>query len=143
MAEEMNPTTVELDPGVEERVAALIESGRPADCVDLSEVDSLVQEQNLTDEEEQAVHERIESSGLSIEDDCGKQAAEPAGYRNGELAEQTTDALQLFFNEMRKYPLLSKEEEIELSQAIERGDLEAKERLINSNRVLRSRDCAG
>jgi RNA polymerase primary sigma factor len=129
----MNPTTVELDPGVEERIAAMIERGRPADCVDLSEVDSLVQEMNLTDEEEQAVHERIESAGLSIEDDCGKVAAEPAGYRNDELAEQTTDALQLFFNEMRKYPLLSKDEEIELAQAIERGDLEAKEKLINSN----------
>jgi RNA polymerase primary sigma factor len=133
VAEEMNPTAVELDPGVEERVAGLIEAGRPVDCVDLSEVDSLVQETSLSDEEEQAVHERIEAAGLSIEDDCGKQAAEPAGYRNGELAEQTTDALQLFFNEMRKYPLLSKEEEIELAQAIERGDLQAKERLINSN----------
>jgi RNA polymerase primary sigma factor len=129
----MNPTTVELDPGVEERIAALIQGGRAADCVDLSEVDSLVQEMNLSDEEEQAVHERIESAGLSIEDDCGKVAAEPAGYRNDELAEQTTDALQLFFNEMRKYPLLSKDEEIELAQAIERGDLEAKEKLINSN----------
>jgi RNA polymerase primary sigma factor len=129
----MNPTTVELDPGVEERIAALIEAGRPADCVDLSEVDSLVQEMNLSDEEEQAVHERIESAGLAIEDDCGKVAAEPAGYRNDELAEQTTDALQLFFNEMRKYPLLTKDEEIELAQAIERGDLEAKEKLINSN----------
>ena len=133
MAEEMNPTAVELDPGVEERIAALIEGGRPADCVDLSEVDSLVQEKNLSDEEEELVHERIEAAGLSIEDDCGKQAAEPAGYRNGELAETTTDALQLFFNEMRKYPLLTKEEEIELAQAVERGDLEAKERLINSN----------
>jgi RNA polymerase primary sigma factor len=133
MAEEVNPTAVELDPGVEERVAALIASGRPADCVDLSEVDSLVQELNLSDEEEQAVHERIESAGLPVEDDCGKQAAEPAGYRNAELAEATTDALQLFFNEMRKYPLLTKEEEIELAQAVERGDLEAKERLINSN----------
>jgi RNA polymerase primary sigma factor len=133
MAEEVNPTAVELDPGVEERIAALIEAGRPADCVDLSEVDSLVQEMNLSDEEEGLVHERIEAAGLSIEDDCGKQAAEPAGYRNGELAETTTDALQLFFNEMRRYPLLTKEEEIELAQAVERGDLEAKERLINSN----------
>ncbi len=133
MAEEMNPTAVELDPGVEERIAALIEGGRPADCVDLSEVDSVVQEMNLSDEEEELVHQRIEAAGLSIEDDCGKQAAEPAGYRNGELAEATTDALQLFFNEMRKYPLLTKEEEIELAQAVERGDLRAKERLINSN----------
>jgi RNA polymerase primary sigma factor len=128
----MNPTAVELDPGVEERVNALIEAGRPADCVELSEVDALVQDLDLSQEEANAVHERIESSGLSIEDDCGREA-EQAGYRNDELAEQTTDALQLFFNEMRKYPLLSKEEEVELAQAIERGDLQAKERLINSN----------
>ena len=133
MPEEMNTTAVELDPGTQERVAALIEAGRPADCVELSEVDSLVQEMNLSDEVEQLVQERIEAAGLSIEDDCGKQSAEPAGYRNGELADTTTDALQLFFNEMRRYPLLTKEEEIELAQAVERGDLEAKERLINSN----------
>src|SRR5919106_6047573 len=98
MPEEMNPTAVELDPPVEERVAALIEAGRPAECVDLSEVDSLVQELNLSEEEAEQIQERIESAGLSVDDDCGKEAAEPASYRNGELAETTTDALQLFFN---------------------------------------------
>jgi RNA polymerase primary sigma factor len=132
MAEEMNETTVELDPTVEERIATLIEAGRPADCVELSEVDALVQDLGLSDDQSELVHERIEAAGLSIEDDCGR-AAEQAGYRNEELAETTTDALQLFFNELRKYPLLTREEEIELAQAIERGDLEAKERLINSN----------
>ena len=91
-----------------------------------------MQEMELSDAEAELVHERIEAAGLSIEDDCGRQA-EQAGYRNGELAEATTDALQLFFNEMRRYPLLTKEEEIELAQAVERGDLQAKERLINSN----------
>jgi RNA polymerase primary sigma factor len=128
----MNETTVELDPGVEERVSALIENGRAANCVELSEVESLAQEMNLSDEEAHQVHERIEAEGLSVEDDCG-QHAEQTAYKNGELAETTTDALQLFFNEMRRYPLLTKEEEIELAKAVERGDLEAKERLINSN----------
>ena len=47
--------------------------------------------------------------------------------------ELTTDSLQLFFNEARRYPLLTAEEEVELSQRIERGDLAAKERMINSN----------
>ena len=47
MAEETNETTVELDPSVEERVTALIEAGRPADCVELSEVDALAQELGL------------------------------------------------------------------------------------------------
>jgi RNA polymerase primary sigma factor len=43
------------------------------------------------------------------------------------------DSLQLFFNEARKHPLLTAEEEIELAKRIERGDLAAKERMINSN----------
>jgi RNA polymerase primary sigma factor len=43
------------------------------------------------------------------------------------------DSLQLFFNEARKHPLLTAEEEVELSKRIERGDLEAKERMVNSN----------
>jgi RNA polymerase primary sigma factor len=132
MAEEMQETAIELDPGVEARVAALIERGRPADCVELSDVDGLVQELELSEEQAELVHERIEAAGLSIEDDCGR-AAEQAGYRNGELAEATTDALQLFFNELRRYPLLTREEEVELAKAVERGDLQAKERLINSN----------
>jgi RNA polymerase primary sigma factor len=49
------------------------------------------------------------------------------------MSEPTTDSLQLFFNEARKYPLLTAEEEVELAKRIERGDLAAKERMINSN----------
>ncbi|MGH2956277.1 MAG: sigma-70 family RNA polymerase sigma factor [Solirubrobacterales bacterium] len=124
--------SVELDREVQERVAGLIDAGRDRSCVELSEVDALAQETDLTNEQTEQVQELIEAAGLSVEDDCGK-AAEQAGYRNGELAEATTDALQLFFNELRKHPLLTKEEEIDLSQRIERGDLEAKEKLINSN----------
>ena len=43
------------------------------------------------------------------------------------------DSLQLFFNEARRHPLLTAEEEIELAKRIERGDLAAKERMINAN----------
>ena len=48
-------------------------------------------------------------------------------------ADAVQDSLQLFLNEARHYPLLTAEEEVELSQRIERGDLAAKERMINSN----------
>jgi RNA polymerase primary sigma factor len=48
-------------------------------------------------------------------------------------AEPTTDSFQLFVNQAMRYPLLTAAEEIELAQRIERGDLAAKERLINSN----------
>ena len=48
-------------------------------------------------------------------------------------AEFTTDSFQLFLNQADRYPLLTGAEEIELAKRIERGDLEAKEKLINSN----------
>ena len=48
-------------------------------------------------------------------------------------ATETTDSFQLFLNQASRYPLLTADEEIELAKRIERGDLAAKERLINSN----------
>jgi RNA polymerase primary sigma factor len=48
-------------------------------------------------------------------------------------AESDIDSLQLFFRQAARYPLLTAPEEVELAKRIERGDLEAKERMINSN----------
>jgi RNA polymerase primary sigma factor len=52
---------------------------------------------------------------------------------NDELAAATSDALGVFLGELRNYPLLTKQQEVELAQRIERGDLRAKEQLVNSN----------
>jgi RNA polymerase primary sigma factor len=46
------------------------------------------------------------------------------------------DALQLFLNEIRRYPRLSKSDELELARRAERGDEHARERLIVSNLAL-------
>jgi RNA polymerase primary sigma factor len=43
------------------------------------------------------------------------------------------DSLELFLRSARTHPLLTAAEEVELAKRIERGDLEAKERMINSN----------
>jgi len=129
MAEERDRSSVD------ERMEALIEASesRGSACVNLSELSDMVAELELDDEQAQAVHERIEARGLQLTDDCGRDQVEATKIVNGELATATTDALQLFLNEVRRHPLLTKDEEIELAQAIERGDLEAKERMINSN----------
>jgi RNA polymerase primary sigma factor len=50
-----------------------------------------------------------------------------------ETSSAVPDSLALFFRRARVYPLLTAAEEVELAQAIERGDLAAKERMINSN----------
>ena len=45
----------------------------------------------------------------------------------------STDALTLFMNRAGRYPLLTAAEEVALAKRVERGDREAKERMINSN----------
>jgi RNA polymerase primary sigma factor len=44
-----------------------------------------------------------------------------------------TDSLQPFLNEASRHRLLNAAEELELARRIERGDFEAKERMVNSN----------
>ena len=45
----------------------------------------------------------------------------------------TIDPLQLFLNQLRHYPLLTAAEEVELAKRIEKGDMDAKERMVTSN----------
>jgi RNA polymerase primary sigma factor len=47
--------------------------------------------------------------------------------------EMSTDSLQLFLKDIGRVPLLSAREEIDLAMRIERGDLEAKRKLVESN----------
>ena len=53
--------------------------------------------------------------------------------RGQHVAGTDSGTLQMFFNQAAKHSLLTAAEEIELAKRIERGDLEAKERMINSN----------
>src|SRR4026209_1991940 len=57
----------------------------------------------------------------------------PAPPRASEVLETTTDALQLFLREIGRHPLLTAADEVELSKRIERGDMEAKRRMIECN----------
>jgi len=114
-------------------VAALLARGEERGCINLSEFDELAQSLELVEEDVDALESHLEAQGIDITDDCGRTGVEPTAFRNGELAAATTDALQLFLNEIRRYPLLTAQEEVELSKRIEQGDLVAKERMINSN----------
>ena len=51
----------------------------------------------------------------------------------GSTGAMTENSLDLFLRAARAHALLTAEEEVELAKRIERGDLEAKERMINSN----------
>src|ERR1041385_7054579 len=116
----------------EESIAALLAEGEREGCLNLTRFNEFAAEHELDDDEVRAVYDQLDERGVEVSDDCGR-ATEESTYVNGDLAIATTDALQLFLNEAGRWPLLTAEEEVELSKRIERGDLEAKERMINSN----------
>ena len=116
---------------MDRELQALLDRGEENECLEYSEVDGLVDSLGLGEDEIETLYEEIERRGIDLRDDCGREAK--TTYVNGDLATATTDALQLFMNEVGRYPLLTKEQEVDLAKRIERGDLEAKEQMINSN----------
>jgi len=118
----------------EEQIQALLEHGEEHGCLNLSELNEFVQEHELDDEQLGRLYEDLEARHIELTDDCARRDTDgDSTFVNGDLAVATTDALQLFLNEAGKWPLLTAEEEVELAKRIERGDHQAKERMINSN----------
>jgi RNA polymerase primary sigma factor len=120
-------------PGLHPHVEQLLAHGAEQGCLPLSEVERLAEELELDEEETEGLYEEIDERGIALRDDCGRPGPPGPTYANGELAAATVDSLQLFLNEMARYPLLTAREEVELAKRIERGDVEAKHRMINSN----------
>ena len=116
-----------------ESLAPILDAGEEAGCLNLSQFSAAVQDLELDEEELEALYAEVEERGITLSDDCGRETAGAATYVNGDLATATTDSLQLFLNEAGKYALLSAAEEVELAKRIESGDVEAKNRMINSN----------
>jgi RNA polymerase primary sigma factor len=116
-----------------EILAPTLDAGEEAGCLNLSQFSAAVQDLELDEEELEALYAEIEQRGINLSDDCGRVSAGDVTYVNGDLAAATTDSLQLFLNEAGRYALLTAAEEVELAKKIERGDVEAKDRMINSN----------
>jgi RNA polymerase primary sigma factor len=82
--------------------------------------------QTLVDDEEQ---------GFADSDEAGPGVEELHLDEEVEVVAlpSSADSLDLFLNEIGRYPLLTAADEVILAKAVERGDREAKNRMINSN----------
>jgi RNA polymerase primary sigma factor len=116
-----------------ETLAPMLDAGEEAGCLNLSQFSAAVQDLELEEDELEALYTEVEQRGISLSDDCARATATNATYVNGDLANATTDSLQLFLNEAGRFALLTALEEIELAKKIEGGDAEAKNRMINAN----------
>jgi RNA polymerase primary sigma factor len=115
------------------RIRALLLYGEETGCIELSEVGQLAEELDLPDHVVEELLEQIDSQGVELTDDCGRERAEQVSYANDALAAVTTDAMQLFLREVNRFELLTAAQEVDLAKRIERGDRHAKALMINAN----------
>jgi RNA polymerase primary sigma factor len=115
----------------------LVEQAEEDGAVEEAALEAVAFEHDLDDDELAALRAELESRGVLIEtdtttdgDDGAEPREKPARVRD---VIATTDSLTLFMNEIGRHELLTAAEEVELAKRIERGDKQAKERMINSN----------
>jgi RNA polymerase primary sigma factor len=116
-----------------DQLRALMEHAEEAGCVNLSAFTQVLTELELDDEDVSSLFEQLDERGVELTDDCSLPDLQETHFTNDTVAAMTTDSLQLFLNEAGRYPLLTAAEEVELAKLIERGDPQAKDRMINSN----------
>src|SRR5215218_8254633 len=116
-------------------IQALFEKAETVGFIDGAELTETVDMLELEASEVDALHRECEERGIEVVEPPAKEPPkEPtAPPRNLDGLESTTDALQLFLREIGRHPLLTAAEEVELSKRIERGDMEAKRKMIESN----------
>jgi RNA polymerase primary sigma factor len=119
-------TTVDIEAllGVEE-IRQLLEAAEQAGVARSSELAEVAATHDLDALEQDALLRELEKRGIDVVD--VRQPEPPP------VVESTTDALQLFLREAGRHQLLTAAQEVELAKRIERGDLDAKQRMIQSN----------
>jgi RNA polymerase primary sigma factor len=124
-----------------EDLRQLVDSAEERGSLLQSELNDVLEPLSLDPFEIDAVHRELETRGIDVVDDINEDgevapqpAAEPEPAPPLQLSwETTTDALQLFLREAGRHPLLTAAQEVELAKKIERGDMAAKQRMIQSN----------
>ncbi len=131
-----------------EEVKGLITRGQQLGVLTFGDVASAVSEVDLDESDVEDLYGHLEKSGIELVEDMdpAQKAAADAmpvdtgkkGRRRQKQAldlkpDMTTDSLQLFLKDIGKVRLLTAQEEVELAKRIERGDLDAKQKMVESN----------
>jgi RNA polymerase primary sigma factor len=107
-------------------LGAFLQHAQERGSVRVEEIDALRQELDLDEEALAGLRVALEEADVEIEE-------EPAAVDLTPSAPTTTDSLQLFLNGIGQYDLLTADQEVALAKRIERGDLRAKEQMVNAN----------
>jgi RNA polymerase primary sigma factor len=125
--------TIDIDTLLEgEEARHLLDVAEHAGSIRAGEVLELADAFDLDAYDVDAFYRELEQRGIEITDDEAEAVA-AVGSTTPLSYETTTDALQLFLREAGRHPLLTAAQEVELAKQIERGDANAKQRMIQSN----------
>jgi RNA polymerase primary sigma factor len=118
---------------VNEELAALLEAAETSGQLRQVDLNELLEPLELDPFEVDAVYQELDRRGIELVVEEEKEEAPAPPPPALQPVETTTDALQLFLREAGKHALLTAAQEVELAKKIERGDMEAKQRMIQSN----------
>jgi RNA polymerase primary sigma factor len=107
----------------------LLEAAEQAGSLKAAELAELVDTLELDALEQDALFRELDRRGIElieVKEDDPPPSPPP-------VQESTTDALQLFLREAGRHALLTAAQEVELAKKIERGDMDAKQLMIQSN----------
>ncbi|MEP6910842.1 MAG: sigma-70 family RNA polymerase sigma factor [Actinomycetota bacterium] len=107
---------------------AFLDDAEERGHIDESALEAFAVEHDLEDDDLGALRAELEARDVEI-----VPATTPEPTYEASAPVGTTDALTLFMNRAGRYKLLTAADEVALAKRVERGDAEAKERMINSN----------
>ncbi len=130
-----------------EEIKTLVARGQVNGTLTHAEIAEATSELDIDDADREELTHWIEAQEIElVEDDPAApnaQAVERAPDKRGRRAKKatgldlrpdmTTDSLQLFLKDIGKVRLLTAQEEVDLAKRIERGDLDAKQKMVESN----------
>src|SRR4051812_21711303 len=125
-----------------DELQALIGGGQERGFLTIAEITSCLEEVEVTREQIAELHAHLVEQGIEIVDAKGKPAgAAPAARAEAEpkppavdlTVEPSLDSLRLYLRSIGKVPLLTRAEEVSLAKRIERGDMSAKQRMVEAN----------
>jgi RNA polymerase primary sigma factor len=124
-----------------EPARVLLEGAEERGYVLPAELEAFALEHDLADDEVEELTRELETTGLEVretspeaEADVPEKEAEPAVEQpQPQALVGAADSLQLFLADIGRHKLLTAAEEVMLAKAIERGDVAAKRRMIESN----------
>ncbi len=124
-------TTIDIETLLaQDELKALLEASELAGTIELRHLADVVETNELSALEHDALLRELDKRGIEVIDQ--PRSPEPTPLPVG-VAESTTDALQLFLREAGRHTLLTAAQEVALAKRVERGDLAAKQTMIQSN----------